>query len=222
MNEKRIQQVLEIEKQAKTIHEAALHEAEQLPVLAEKEAQALIEKTRQDAQEEARRVVARAQAESCPRRCHARRRFTHPASFRRVTGWQAKARSRRPTGAASGTRKPPGRMGRPRCCGATAALEAGGGWGGVADEAAEAGFRLIGIDRPGYGLSTPWPGRSIVDWVPDGIAVADHLGIGRFVAVGVSTGGAYVLALAALHPDRVPAWSCAAHSPTCDGRRVPR
>ena len=63
MNEKRIQQVLEIEKQAKTIHEAALHEAEQLPVQAEKEAQALIEKTRQDAQEEARRMVARAQAE---------------------------------------------------------------------------------------------------------------------------------------------------------------
>ncbi len=62
---------------------------------------------------------------------------------------------------------------------------------------------MIGIDRPGYGLSTPLPGRSIADWVPDGIAVADHLGIDRFVAVGVSTGGAYALALAALHPDRV-------------------
>ena len=77
------------------------------------------------------------------------------------------------------------------------------GLGTAADEAAEAGFRLVGIDRPGYGLSTPWPGRSIADWVPDGIAVADHLGIDRFVAVGVSTGGAYALALAALHPDRV-------------------
>ena len=28
------------------------------------------------------------------------------------------------------------------------------------------GFRVIGIDRPGYGLSTPLSGRSIADWVP--------------------------------------------------------
>ena len=47
------------------------------------------------------------------------------------------------------------------------------------------------------------PGRSIADWVPDGLAVADHLGIQRFVAVGVSTGGAYALALAANAPERV-------------------
>ncbi|HEY6427411.1 MAG TPA: alpha/beta fold hydrolase, partial [Acidimicrobiales bacterium] len=30
-----------------------------------------------------------------------------------------------------------------------------------ADQAAAAGFRIIGIDRPGYGGSTPDPGRSI-------------------------------------------------------------
>src|SRR5215510_4581611 len=64
----------------------------------------------------------------------------------------------------------------------------------AAVEAAAAGFRVVGIDRPGYGLSTPLPGRSIADWVPDGIAVADHLGIDRFITVGVSTGGAYALA----------------------------
>ena len=39
--------------------------------------------------------------------------------------------------------------------------------------------------------------------MPDGLAVADHLGVDRFVAVGVSTGGAYALALAAVAPDRV-------------------
>lgn len=66
-----------------------------------------------------------------------------------------------------------------------------------------AGFRLVGIDRPGYGASDPWPDRRIGDWVSQGIAVADHLGIDRFAAVGVSTGGAYALALAARHPDRV-------------------
>jgi len=65
------------------------------------------------------------------------------------------------------------------------------------------GFRLIGIDRPGYGLSSPFPGRSIADLVPDVLAVADKLGIDRFIVVGSSTGGAYALALAAEAPDRV-------------------
>jgi pimeloyl-ACP methyl ester carboxylesterase len=73
----------------------------------------------------------------------------------------------------------------------------------VATEAAAAGYRLIGVDRPGYGLSTPWPGRSIADWVPDGLAVLDDLGVERCIAIGVSTGGAYALALAAAAPERV-------------------
>jgi len=70
-------------------------------------------------------------------------------------------------------------------------------------EASEAGLRIIGIDRPGYGLSTPQPGRTIAGWVPEALAVADHLGIGPFAAVGISTGGAFALALAALAPERV-------------------
>ena len=69
--------------------------------------------------------------------------------------------------------------------------------------ATDAGLRIIGIDRPGYGLSTAQPGRTIVGWRDDAIAVADHLGIAQFLAVGVSTGGAYALALAALEPERV-------------------
>ena len=58
MNEKHIQQVIEIEKQAQESHEAAMREAQQLPVLAEQEAQALIEKTRADAQQKAREMVS--------------------------------------------------------------------------------------------------------------------------------------------------------------------
>ena len=73
----------------------------------------------------------------------------------------------------------------------------------VATEAAAAGFRLIGVDRPGYGLSTPWPERSIAEWVPDGLAVLDALGVERCIAVGVSTGGAYSLALAVAAPARI-------------------
>jgi pimeloyl-ACP methyl ester carboxylesterase len=73
----------------------------------------------------------------------------------------------------------------------------------MAGAAADSGLRVVGIDRPGYGLSTTRPGRTIADWVPDGLAVVDHLGVERFIAVGVSTGGAYALALAASAPERV-------------------
>jgi pimeloyl-ACP methyl ester carboxylesterase len=70
-------------------------------------------------------------------------------------------------------------------------------------EASQAGLRLIGIDRPGYGLSAPQPGRTIAGWVPEALAVADHVGIGQFAVAGTSTGGAFALALAALAPERV-------------------
>jgi pimeloyl-ACP methyl ester carboxylesterase len=74
----------------------------------------------------------------------------------------------------------------------------------AAGEAArEAGIRFIGIDRPGYGHSTAMPGRTIAGWVHDGLAVTSHLGIDRFLAVGVSTGGVYALALASMAPERV-------------------
>jgi pimeloyl-ACP methyl ester carboxylesterase len=69
--------------------------------------------------------------------------------------------------------------------------------------ASDAGFRLIGIDRPGYGLSTPRPGRTIGGWVLDAEAVLDALGVEHAGIVGVSTGGAYALALAAAFPERV-------------------
>jgi pimeloyl-ACP methyl ester carboxylesterase len=92
---------------------------------------------------------------------------------------------------------------------ATAVLWCHGGPGSrlepayLRQEASQAGLRIIGIDRPGYGLSTPQPGRTIAGWVPGALAVADQLGIGQFAAVGVSTGGAFALALAALAPERV-------------------
>ncbi len=82
----------------------------------------------------------------------------------------------------------------------------------LADAAARAGLRLIGIDRPGYGLSTPQPGRTIAGWVSDALAVVDHLGIDRFAVVGVSTGGAYALASAAGSPRVIAAVACCAVS----------
>lgn len=63
LNEIRIQQILEIERQALAVHDAAVKEAEYLPIQAEMEAQALIERARGEAQEEASRMLANAQAE---------------------------------------------------------------------------------------------------------------------------------------------------------------
>ncbi len=69
--------------------------------------------------------------------------------------------------------------------------------------AADAGLRIVGVDRPGYGLSEPKPGRTISDVVADMLAVVDQLSLSRFATVGVSTGGAYALAHASLAPGRV-------------------
>jgi hypothetical protein len=63
LNEKHIQQVLEIEKQAQEIHDAAVKEAQQLPVLAEQESQALIEKAKAEAQQQAREMVSQVKAD---------------------------------------------------------------------------------------------------------------------------------------------------------------
>jgi pimeloyl-ACP methyl ester carboxylesterase len=59
------------------------------------------------------------------------------------------------------------------------------------------GLRLITLSRPGYGRSTPRPGRRVVDVVDDTAAVLDHLGVGRHLVVGWSGGGPHALACAA-------------------------
>ena len=64
MNERYIQKVLEIEKQAQSIQEEARREAEQLPVRAQREAEALIEQERAKAKEEADRLVSHAEAKT--------------------------------------------------------------------------------------------------------------------------------------------------------------
>jgi V/A-type H+/Na+-transporting ATPase subunit G/H len=63
MNEKRIEQVLEIERQAQGVLDAATHDADQLPAKAEQEARELVERARSQAQEEARQMVEKARAE---------------------------------------------------------------------------------------------------------------------------------------------------------------
>jgi pimeloyl-ACP methyl ester carboxylesterase len=71
--------------------------------------------------------------------------------------------------------------------------------------AAHAGLRFFSLDRPGYGGSTPVPGRTVGSVATDAAAAADALDIERFVAIGHSGGGPHALACAALLPDRVAA-----------------
>lgn len=73
----------------------------------------------------------------------------------------------------------------------------------LAAAADAAGIRIVTPDRPGYGRSSPHPGRSTAGFVDDVVALADHLGIERFGVVGLSSGGPYAVASASLLGDRV-------------------
>jgi pimeloyl-ACP methyl ester carboxylesterase len=66
-------------------------------------------------------------------------------------------------------------------------------------------LRLISYDRPGYGGSTPQPGRSTAHCASDVRVICEALGIERVAMWGHSGGGPHVLACAALLPDLVPA-----------------
>jgi pimeloyl-ACP methyl ester carboxylesterase len=74
-----------------------------------------------------------------------------------------------------------------------------------AADAAARGLRLVCWDRPGYGGSTPQPGRSIADVAADVRAICAALGFERVATWGISGGGPHVLACAALLPDLVAA-----------------
>ncbi len=73
------------------------------------------------------------------------------------------------------------------------------------EDAVARGIRLISYDRPGYGGSSDFPGRSIADGAADVKAIADDLVIDRMGVWGWSGGGPYALACAALLPDLVVA-----------------
>jgi pimeloyl-ACP methyl ester carboxylesterase len=74
----------------------------------------------------------------------------------------------------------------------------------VAREVADRdGLRIIGIDRPGIGSSTPHVYDDLLDWTADLEIVADTLGIERLDVIGLSGGGPYTLAAGAALPHRV-------------------
>lgn len=81
----------------------------------------------------------------------------------------------------------------------------------LAQAAEDAGVRLLGVDRPGMGLSTYQPRRRLLDWPDDVAELADRLGIDRFSVLGVASGGPHAAACAHRIPGRLNA--CGLASP---------
>ncbi|UNI19594.1 hypothetical protein JDV02_005774 [Purpureocillium takamizusanense] len=91
----------------------------------------------------------------------------------------------------------------------------------VASMLSHLGVRLIALDRPGFGLSSPQPGRRIIDWADDVRSFAGGNGLDRFAVLGTSGGGPYALACAYALPRKMvagvglfasgPPWEAGAH-----------
>lgn len=70
--------------------------------------------------------------------------------------------------------------------------------------ATEHGIRIVSLDRPGIGSSTPHLYPSLLAFADDLAIILDCLGIEQAGTIGLSGGGPYALAAAAAMPDRVP------------------
>ncbi len=69
----------------------------------------------------------------------------------------------------------------------------------------ELGARVIVLERPGFGVSSPQPNRRIMDWPADVANVADALRLDSFAIAGMSGAGPYLAATALALPRRVRA-----------------
>ena len=78
------------------------------------------------------------------------------------------------------------------------------------------GIRLVGVDRPGYGMSTRKPGRGIMDVVDDVMLLSKALKLERFSVLGYSAGGPYALACAYRFPQIVERCAVVAPLPPLD------
>jgi pimeloyl-ACP methyl ester carboxylesterase len=72
----------------------------------------------------------------------------------------------------------------------------------VVEAASARGLRTVLYARPGYGGSTPQPGRRVADAADDVAAILGDLGADEFLTAGWSGGGPHALACAALLPVR--------------------
>ncbi|WP_169814695.1 alpha/beta fold hydrolase, partial [Nocardia pseudovaccinii] len=89
-----------------------------------------------------------------------------------------------------------------------------------ASELAKRGYTLIVVERPGYGDSTPLPGRTVADCARDIIHIATELfAFDHYSVLGRSGGGSVAIAVGALDPEHVDrVVSLVGTSPVLDGR----
>ena len=66
-------------------------------------------------------------------------------------------------------------------------------------------LRMITGERPGFGRSTPLPGRGFAEPADDQARLLDHLDLDRVHVYGASGAAPHILAFAGRHPDRVRA-----------------
>jgi len=69
--------------------------------------------------------------------------------------------------------------------------------------ASKNGFQVIGVDRPGYGLSSFAPITRLSDFTGDVNCLMAHLGLERLALLAWSGGGPFGLVYVALFPERV-------------------
>lgn len=75
-------------------------------------------------------------------------------------------------------------------------------YGPMVEAAAGRGLRMVTYARPGYGNSTPHPGRTVADAACDAAAILDAVGAQTFRTIGWSGGGPHALACSAVLRDR--------------------
>jgi len=71
------------------------------------------------------------------------------------------------------------------------------------DSLVDAGFRVMSIARPGYGLSTPFGMKSIKEWGNIVEGIIDNKRIEQFDVLGMSSGAPYSYAIAHAMPDKI-------------------
>ncbi|KAF2724477.1 hypothetical protein K431DRAFT_281911 [Polychaeton citri CBS 116435] len=96
------------------------------------------------------------------------------------------------------------------------------------DVARKHNIRLIALDRPGFGLSTPSHGAQLLDWPNDVHHFAGGVGMDRFAVFGLSGGGPFALAWAYALPREMltgvglfasgPPWKAGRHHMTLTRR----
>lgn len=73
----------------------------------------------------------------------------------------------------------------------------------MAGTAIQRNVRLIAVERPGYGSSSPHPARTMQSWADDVAALTSHLGLSKYSIAAFSGGTPFALACAFKQPERI-------------------